>query len=256
MSRLSCILTLALLCLPVGTQATPVAPTIASAPVDMSKATLTLGPGTENWQVKEFLNDSRSGVRVGDQSVGKFATHLSVAVSNEPGRRGDEASSDNGHLNGSAFTETVDLHSGLRPTTKAGASGHKSFLVSGEGHGATTFSAPATQDGARSMPMIVDRQGTSLPTNNGFAVVSLFDANDREQHAALASGRNGVSPLHRTQAGTLALSEFLSPKRALGDFGVGLASDVRGVSLPEPSSMIFLSCALLALVIFPRRIRR
>ena len=230
MSRLSCILTLALLCLPVGTQATPVAPTMPSATVDMSKATLTLRPGTENWQVKEFLNDSRSGVR------------------------GGEASSDNGHLSGSAFAETGD--SGLRPTTKAGAASHKSFLVSGEGHGSTTFSTPSTQDITRSMPMIVDRQVTSLPTNNSFAGVSLFDAkdSDREQPATPASGRDGIH--HRTQAGPLTVSEFLSPKQALGGFGLGVTSDVRAVNLPEPSSMIFLSCALLALVIFPRRIRR
>lgn len=252
MSRLSCILTLALLCLPAGTQATPV----ASPTVDMSMATLTLGPGTENGQVKEFLNDSRSGVRGGEQSVGRVSPHLSVAVSDELGRRGGEASSDNGHLSGSAFTEALDLHSGLRPPTKAGTSSHKSFLVSGEGHGAMTFSAPSTQDITRSTPMIVDRQGTSLPANNSFAVVGLFDANrsDREQPAAITSGRNGV--LHRTQAGTPTSSEFLSRKQTFGGFGLGVMSDVRAVSLPEPSSMIFLSCALLALVIFPRRIRR
>jgi hypothetical protein len=254
MSRLSCILTLALLCLPVGTQATPVAPTMPSATVDMSKATLTLRPGTENWQIKEFLNDSRSGVRGGEQSVGRFSPHVSVAVSDELGRRGGEASSDNGHLSGSAFAETGD--SGLRPTTKAGAASHKSFLVSGEGHGSTTFSTPSTQDITRSMPMIVDRQVTSLPTNNSFAGVSLFDAkdSDREQPATPASGRDGIH--HRTQAGPLTVSEFLSPKQALGGFGLGVTSDVRAVNLPEPSSMIFLSCALLALVIFPRRIRR
>ena len=253
MSRLSCILTLALLCLPVGTQATPVAPTIPGAMVDMSRATLTLRPGTENWQVKEFLNDSRSGVRGGEQSVGRFSPHLSVAVSDG---RGGEASSDNGHLSGSAFAETGDLHSGLRPATKAGAASPKSFLVSGEGHGATTFSTPSPQDITRSMPMIVDRQVTSLPTNNSFAGVSVFDAkdSDREQPAAPASGRNGLH--HHTQAGPLTVSEFLSPKRAFGGFEVGATPDVRAVNLPEPSSMIFLSCALLALVIFPRRIRQ
>ncbi|HKP00946.1 MAG TPA: hypothetical protein VJU02_04880 [Nitrospiraceae bacterium] len=251
MPRLICILTLALLCLPAVTQATPLALT------DMSKATLTLGPGTENGQVRGFLSDSHSGVRVGDQNIGKFSPHVSAAMSDELGRRGGEASPDNGHLSSSAFTESADLYSGIRPTIKGGASVHKSFLVSGEGHGVMTFSAPITQDITRSIAMVVDRQGASLPIDNGLAAVSLFKANDplREQHAALTFGANDGSRLLRTQAGPLSRSEFLNLTRTLGDFGAGVvvATDVGAVSLPEPSSMIFLSCALLALVIFPRR---
>ena len=256
MSRLICILTLALLCLPGVVQATPMPPPPASA-IDMSNASLTLGRGTENRQAKEFLSDTRSGVRGSEQAVGKFSTQLSVAVSDEVGRRGGEAISDNGNLSGSAFTETVDSQSGLRPTTKAGASSHKPLLVSGEGHGAMTFSAPVTQDITRSMAMNVDRQGVSLPTNNSFAVASQSDAkdSDREQQTVPALGRHDGPVLLRTQAGA-PLSEFLSPKRVFGDFGLGVASDGRAVTLPEPSSIIFLSCAILALVIFPRRVRR
>jgi hypothetical protein len=244
MSRLICILMLALLCLPAGTQATPLASPIAGATADlsdMSKATLTLGRGTANWRVKEFLGDSGSGLRVGEQSVGKFSMHASVAMSDELGGRGGEASPDNGHSSSAI---------------KAGASIQKSLLVSGDGHGSMPLPTPLTQDIMRSTAMVIDRQGTSLPINNGIASVSLVGANDshREQQATRSFGRNDGSTLDRTHAGSLIPSELLSPKRSLGGVGAEVA-DVRAVSLLEPSSMIFLSCALLALVIFPRWVR-